>query len=100
MFQCGLCGGKLEIEAEMRREEVCPHCGAYLHCCLNCRFFVRGISRGCREPQAEEVRDKERANFCDFFFLADGRSSLPSVDRAAAKAQFESLFKKAPERES
>jgi len=100
MFCCGHCGRELKIEAKIRREEVCPACGEYLHCCLNCRFFTGGISRACSESQAEEVRDKEKANFCGFFLFAEGKSASPSGDAAtSARAHFQSLFQKKPEKQ-
>jgi hypothetical protein len=101
MFYCGHCGRELRIEANIKREEVCPSCGGYLHCCLNCRFFAGRISRGCSEPQTEEVRDRETANFCDFFVFAEGRSPATSANAASrAKVQFESLFRKRPPEET
>jgi hypothetical protein len=99
MFYCSGCGQELKIEARIRREEVCPFCGEYLHCCLNCKFLTGGGSRGCNEPQAEEVRDKERANFCDFFVFAEGRRPSSSLDAGArARIQFKSLFQKGPKK--
>ena len=96
-YLCRLCGRGLEIEATFRREEVCPHCGGYLHCCRNCHFFAGDVSQGCKEPQAEEVRNKEGANFCDFFRLAEGTAALDQGDEVAqARSQFESLFRKGP----
>ncbi len=100
MFQCGHCGQELKIEGQIRREEACPSCGGYLHCCLNCRFFADGISRRCSEPQAEEVRDRSAANFCGFFVLGRGGASFASLHSDAkaeeAKARFEALFRKEP----
>jgi hypothetical protein len=32
-----------------------------------CVFFDTGVAKHCRETVAEEVRDKIRANFCDYF---------------------------------
>ena len=104
-YLCRLCGRELEIGVTFRREEACPHCGGYLHCCRNCQFFAGEISRGCKESQAEEVRDKEGANFCNFFRLAEGKPSSARADEvlrdgaARARSQFESLFRKGPGKE-
>jgi len=99
MFFCRHCGQELKIETKIRREEVCPACGEYLHCCLNCRFFTGGLPRTCNEPQAEEVREKEKANFCGFFLFAEGKPASPPPHAAArARAQFQSLFQKDPKR--
>lgn len=32
-----------------------------------CSHFDVAVSRACREDDAEEVQEKERANFCDYF---------------------------------
>jgi hypothetical protein len=72
---------------------MCPQCDAELHACVMCRHFDPHAARQCREPQAEPPREKDRANFCDFFDLGTG----PAEDRdpaAEAKAAFDRLFSK------
>jgi hypothetical protein len=32
-----------------------------------CVDYDTSVAKSCREPIAEEVQDKERANFCDYF---------------------------------
>ena len=32
-----------------------------------CTFYDPHVPRKCREDDAEEVKEKERANFCDYF---------------------------------
>jgi hypothetical protein len=32
-----------------------------------CRFFDRTVPKQCREDDAEEVLDKEKVNFCEWF---------------------------------
>jgi hypothetical protein len=94
MKRCRACTKALEIKPPVGRRDVCPFCGADLHCCLNCTFYTPEIYNECRESQAERVMEKDRGNFCDFFVF---RNSLPGVegaeDRAAAKAKRDSLFK-------
>jgi hypothetical protein len=46
------------------------------------------VAKHCRETVAEEVKDKERANFCDYFKPKAGAYSAVSTD-AAVKAQSE-----------
>jgi hypothetical protein len=49
----------------------------------------------CREPQAEWVTDREKANFCDFFApnqARPGQGAKPSG--GDARKAFDSLFKK------
>ncbi len=67
-----------------------------MHSCRHCRFFAPGRSNQCSEPQAEWVRDKERANFCGYFAP---RASVNLTARggrnptADARAAFNALFK-------
>jgi hypothetical protein len=49
----------------------------------------------CREPAAERVADKERANFCEFF--AFGTSASPphgGKEGDGARAALEALFRR------
>ena len=32
-----------------------------------CKFFDKNVPKQCREDDAEEVHEKERANFCEWF---------------------------------
>ncbi len=75
--------------------DACARCDADLHCCRNCRFYDPAKHNQCSEPQAEWVRDKEAANYCDYFqpntaLARAGRSSSPAEN---AKKKFDSLFK-------
>lgn len=67
---------------------------AYLHCCRNCRFYDPNAHNQCREPQAEWVKDKEMANFCDFFEPASEISSTDASKRDEARKKLNELFKK------
>ena len=90
---CHSCGKAFELEDKVGRQQTCPDCNAYLHCCLNCRFYDPSVYNECREPQAERVVDKEQANFCDYF--EPGQKRTASDNKAeAAKQQLENLFKK------
>lgn len=65
---CWRCGHSLAgLTLPLRRLEECPGCGAQLHVCRLCASFAPRRPKGCREEDAEEVRNKESANFCDFF---------------------------------
>lgn len=66
---CAGCGADLGRPERVGRRDVCPHCHAELRACRHCRFHDPGRADGCREPQAERVADKTRANFCDYFAL-------------------------------
>ncbi|MFQ5709792.1 MAG: hypothetical protein ACE5HO_20245 [bacterium] len=93
-MQCYKCHTIIEIDHRPRRGDTCPNCRVYLHCCRNCRFFHPTAHNQCREPQAEWVRDKETANFCDFFEAATEAQSSPSTRREDSLKKLDQLFKK------
>jgi hypothetical protein len=77
----------------VRRRDECPACGADLHVCRMCEFYDTSVAKSCREPVAEEVTDKERANFCDYFRGRPGVHAAGGVGEAeAARAQLDDLF--------
>jgi len=58
-----------------------------------CEFYAPSVAKSCREPVAEEVTDKERANFCDYFRAQSGVHAAGGVAEAdAARAQLEAMF--------
>ncbi|UCC55384.1 MAG: hypothetical protein JSU75_08385 [Gammaproteobacteria bacterium] len=65
---CWKCGASLATEPlPLARGAECPSCNADLHVCRLCKFYDPAVARSCREPVAEEVHNKERANFCGYF---------------------------------
>ncbi len=83
---CHHCKNELVFEVKMQRTDSCVHCGWDLHCCKNCRQYDPGAHNQCREPIAEYVYDRERANHCTFFeFLAGDRPHDDSADKSRAK---------------
>jgi hypothetical protein len=65
---CWKCGASLAaLSLPLRRLDECKSCGAELHVCKMCVDYDTTVAKSCREPIAEEVQDKERANFCDYF---------------------------------
>ncbi len=65
---CWKCGASLaELPLLLSREAECPKCRAYLHCCRLCRYYNPTVVEQCDEDRAEEVLNKEGANFCDWF---------------------------------
>ncbi len=93
MKTCFKCKKELALGREIGRRDECPFCSADLHCCRNCRFYDPAAPKQCREPQAELVREKEKANFCDFFTFAD-RAAAESGGVDKARAALDNLFKK------
>jgi len=96
-ISCWQCGETLERLGVGRvgKRESCAKCDADLHCCRNCRFFDPSVHNQCRETQAEWVKEKDRANYCDYLDPTEAvgpprRSSSSSSD---IKKKFDDLFK-------
>ena len=93
---CWQCGASLaELTLPLSRFDACKQCRAELHVCRLCRFHDITVAKQCREPVAEEVRDKQRANFCDYFMVRD--DAYQPGDKSAAnqaRAQLDALFGK------
>ena len=89
---CWKCGAPLRIPLPIGRRDDCPACHADLHVCRQCEFHDPQASKACREPMADEVSEKERGNFCDYFRATPRRVSGASPAAEAAKAKLEALF--------
>lgn len=89
---CWRCGASLTDQPlPLSRLAECRACHAPLHVCRMCRFYDPAVARQCREPVAEEVRDKERANFCGYLEPRPG-AFTPRPAAAAARAGLKALF--------
>ena len=91
MKMCARCGKSLPDELSVSRSSACPFCRADLRTCTNCRFYAPGAQWDCRETIAEPVRDKEKANFCDFFRFREA-DAVSGGDTPVKKAK-EDFFK-------
>ncbi len=91
---CWKCGaGLAALTLPLRRLDECPACRAELHACRMCVDYDTRIAKHCREPTAEEVRAKDRANFCDHF--SPRKSAFKPPDDAGldrARAELDKLF--------
>lgn len=99
---CWKCGASLEaLSLPLQRLDECKQCGAELHVCKLCEWYHTSVAKHCREPIAEEVKDKERANFCDYFKpRPNAYSNVAQSAAEKAKNELETLFggsKKAPD---
>ena len=91
MGNCYNCGKEFEIK--VYRNTDCSSCGKDAKVCLNCKFFSPGSHWECNESIREAVREKDRANFCDFFELASNYKGSSGKDNEdEAKSVFNSLF--------
>lgn len=91
---CWQCGASLAaFSLPISRFDACRGCRAALHACRLCRFYDLTVAKQCREPIAEEVRDKEGANYCDYFEPRAGAWSDRAVtEGAAARTALDALF--------
>lgn len=76
-YHCHRCGAEYRLPGPPGRSEVCP-CGADLRVCRNCANYDPRVAQQCTDQRAEEVADKEQANFCEWFEMAH-REWRPSV---------------------
>lgn len=92
-FVCWKCGASLaELPLPLSRLAECPRCRAYLHSCRLCGFHNPRLTGQCDETRAEEVRDREGANFCDWFKPRPDAHRPPGGKTQAAKARLDGLF--------
>jgi hypothetical protein len=91
---CFRCRSELAADGTrtVGRAAVCESCGAPVRVCRNCAFYAPGAYNDCREPSAERVVEKERANFCDFFQL--GSAAAGAAKSGPARAALDALFRK------
>ncbi len=91
---CWKCGSSLAaLTLPLRRLEECPSCHAELHVCKMCVEYDTSKAKHCREPIAEEVRDKEHANFCDFYKPREAAYVAPNASELdKSRAGLDALF--------
>lgn len=91
---CWKCGADLRaLPRPFGRRAECPACHAELHVCRMCRHFAPQKAKQCMEPMTEEVRDKTRANFCEWFQEGPNRAGAGQPDKAGtARKALDDLF--------
>ncbi len=90
---CWKCSGSLEnVLVPFSRLARCEGCKVELHVCRMCEFFDTTVSNSCREPIAEKVNDKNRANFCGYFQPGTHRQANSDMIIDANKESLEGLF--------
>ena len=94
---CWQCGAALaQLTLPLLRLDACKQCGAELHVCKLCCFYDITVAKHCRETIAEEVRDKQRANFCDYF-VVNYQAYQPVAAGNSSRAALDTLFGNKPE---
>ena len=89
---CHGCGWVWATDGLPGRTETCPDCHRDLRVCLNCARHDPRAAHECREPRAEPVADKDRANFCEWFAFAT-RKFTPRTEPDRAGAARDALRK-------
>jgi ribosome-binding protein aMBF1 (putative translation factor) len=92
-LNCFSCGKEIPLLGNLGRRDECPFCHADMHVCKNCQHYDPKVYNECKEPQADRVQERDRANFCDYFLIGTGAGGTGnSADQLKAAA--EALFKK------
>ena len=98
MRVCYFCGAEINDGMRIYRSSTCPSCLKDLKICYNCKFYSEGAHWDCLESIHEPVREKDRANFCEYFQFKEFKNSesgnnTGGVDkRKKAKQDFNKLF--------
>jgi hypothetical protein len=94
--RCFACDAPVELAPGERvgyRDE-CARCGNDLHACRNCAHHDPSAYNECREPNAEWVSDRERANRCDYFAPGERTGGSADDQQGKTRSDLEKLFKK------
>lgn len=94
MNTCWFCGTEAPAGVRISRDMICAKCKQSLKCCKNCSFYDPAAHNQCRDPAAEWVRDKELANFCEFFQFSERTNASRASTKEDPRGKFDSLFKK------
>jgi hypothetical protein len=92
-LSCWKCGASLDgVPMPISRLSVCLACRAELHVCRLCESYDTRMAQACREPLADEVQDKTRANFCEHFYPRPGVCAIEKAPSRAPSAGLAALF--------
>lgn len=94
VMKCWSCGHELSepLGGQIGFRETCERCGAALHCCLNCKYFKRGLPNDCAVPGTEYIADWSASNLCDEFKLL-GQGPENKNNNQDHRKRFDSLFR-------
>jgi len=90
-LNCWKCGASLQdVPLPFSRYAKCKACQTELHVCRMCLYYDKTVNKMCREPIAEEVKDKQRANFCGY--LQPNPRAYSAPPRSSGTSELEALF--------
>ena len=94
MKRCQRCAAEyVSAKKQPGPKDTCESCLAYLHSCLNCRFYDERANNKCYIPTTEWIADKEGPNFCDEFEFADAEAQAQSAGaHDSARNALDALF--------
>ena len=81
-----------KLESNVSRSEHCPKCFTDLRACKMCIFFDSKSYNECKEPTADRITEKEKANFCDHFKIGAAANAGKTKEDLLNMAN--TLFKK------
>ena len=93
-ISCYRCGESLEsLTLPLSRRDECPSCTVHVHVCRMCIYFDPNAVKQCLEDDAEEVIDKVKMNFCEWFKPStDAFDPVRARKEAQARSELDSLF--------
>jgi len=93
-YLCWKCGTSIEgLPLPLSRLAKCPNCEAELHVCKLCEFYDEHVAEQCQETIADYVKDKESANFCEYFSIsADAYHPQESIQTGNNMNKLNELF--------
>jgi len=94
MPQCYFCRREIALKGRVMGKDVCPGCGRDLHCCVQCRFYDPAYHNQCREPKSEMLRERDKANLCDYFEFSGTQGPAPGSEQEKARQKLDELFRK------
>jgi hypothetical protein len=86
-FRCGASLSRLSLP--LTRRDQCPECFVELHVCKMCIHFDPAAPSQCREDDAEDVKEKELANFCEWYTPSE--TAFNPQEKSAADQALEAL---------
>jgi hypothetical protein len=91
---CWRCGAAIKAEQlPISRLERCHACEADLHACRLCRHYNVRMTGYCDHDHADPPRERERANFCQYFKPRPGAFAPAEQDVSqTARDGLEALF--------
>ena len=99
MRKCFHCGNNIDSKLRIYRNTLCSVCSGVLKICRNCKLYSPGSHWDCRETIQEPVKDKEKANFCDYFMFIESSENQSGKEDGSgdkkiekARSNFDKLF--------